>query len=195
MAELRPSIVSTIHAARKRVLAGYAAEALEQLDAFADVEFATLSLVRGECLYVLGRFREAVAELKDALLMAPNSPRTEILLELSAGMVELEKSMRPAPTIQELIPAGNEPPIDSIGPISPIGHIEETEEVEELAAQPEDEIGLVSETLANIMVKQGKFDDARKVYIQLSRLNPDRYPYYRDRMDKLDQLQTEAASR
>src|SRR3954463_2955604 len=120
MAELQPSIVSTIHAAREQMLRGDAAQALEQLDAFAEVEFATLSLVRGECLYVLGRFREAVAELKDALLMAPNSPRTEILLELSAGMAELEKTMRPAPTIQELLPKSEEAPIDFIESIKSI---------------------------------------------------------------------------
>jgi tetratricopeptide (TPR) repeat protein len=171
------------------MLVGEASEALEQLDASAEVEFATLSLVRGECLYVLGRFREAVAELKDALLMAPNSPRAEILLELAGGMAELQKTMRPVPTIEQLLPKGEEPPVSPIGPISPIEFIEEDEE----PPSSEDEIGLVSETLANIMVKQGKFDDARKVYIQLSRLNPDRYPYYRDRMDELDRMQFEAS--
>jgi tetratricopeptide (TPR) repeat protein len=193
MAELQQGLISEIHAARRLMLAGEPTEALEKLDDFADVEFATLSLVRGECLYVLRRFREAVAELKDALLMAPNSPRTEILLELTQGMADLEKTMRPAPAIHELLPQGEVIPISPIGSISPIESSEETEEEEQ---QPtENEIGLVSETLANIMVKQGKFDDARKVYIQLSRLNPDRYPHYRDRMEDLDKLQIEASSR
>src|SRR5207244_4371867 len=115
MEELQHGIISEIHSARRRMLAGEASEALEQLDAFADVEFATLSLVRGECLYVLGRFREAVAELKDALLMAPNSPRTEILLELAGGMAELQKTMRPVPTIEQLLPKSEEPPVSPIG--------------------------------------------------------------------------------
>jgi tetratricopeptide (TPR) repeat protein len=191
MAELQQNIISEIHAARRLLLAGGAAESLERLDGFADIEFATLSLVRGECLYVLRRFREAVVELKDALLMAPNSPRTEILLELAQGMADLERTMRPAPAIHELLPQEDATPLSPLGPIGPIDFMEE----EEQPPPSEDEIGLVSETLANIMVKQGKFDDARKVYIQLSRLNPDRYPHYRDRMEDLDKLQMEASSR
>ncbi len=50
------------------------------------------------------------------------------------------------------------------------------------------ELGLVSETLAEIMTHQGKIDDARKVYIQLARLHPLSYDYFKNRIEELDDL-------
>ena len=188
-------VITEIHSARKLLLAGNAGAALDLLEQFVDAEFATLSLVRGECLYVLGRFRDAVREFKQAILLAPNSPRTEILLELAGEMAQLEATLRPLPTIEQLLPSSGEEPASFTMPIVEFEDStnEAAEEIE--LTETEDEVGLVSETLASIMMKQGKYDDARKVYIQLSRLNPDRYEYYRSRMDAIDELQERAKNR
>jgi tetratricopeptide (TPR) repeat protein len=48
---------------------------------------------------------------------------------------------------------------------------------------------LVSETLAKLLVQQGKLEEARKVYIQLSRLEPNRYSHYQERINELRSAQ------
>jgi hypothetical protein len=48
--------------------------------------------------------------------------------------------------------------------------------------------GLVSETLAEIMIRQGKLTEAKKVYIQLSRLQPGRYEHFRTKIEAIDKL-------
>ncbi|MFI5202652.1 MAG: tetratricopeptide repeat protein [Candidatus Kapaibacterium sp.] len=183
MAEASTRIISEIHAARRRMLAGLAREALAALTAF-EAPFATLSLVRGECHYVLGEWTEAVREFKNALRLSPNSPRAEIMLELSAEMVELSKTIHPSASVGQLLGVSNEvSEVPAFPKISPLP--EQDEESSEIITSS-DEIGLVSETLADVMIRQGKIDEARKVYIQLSRLNPDRYEYFHERIKNLD---------
>lgn len=168
------------------MLNGQAQSALNRLNGM-DVSFATLSLVRGECYYVLRQWREAAREFEAALRLSPNSPRAEMLLILSHEMLELSRTMQPAQAIvpamkQFSISAKNsteeDAPFKSALPAS-----QSARPVEPVAP---DEIGLVSETLAELMIKQGKVDEARKVYIQLARLNPDRYEYFRKRIEKLE---------
>ena len=164
------------------MFAGKAFDALKSIAAY-EAPFATLALVRGECHYVLGQWSEAVREFENALRLSPNSPRAEIMLELSAEMVELSKTMRPPASIEQLLGDPNDSvTVPAFPKISLLPSDEESAEVEVSL----DEIGLVSETLAEVMIRQGKFDEARKVYIQLSRLNPDRYEYFRDKIKNLD---------
>ncbi len=132
----------------------------------------------------MGRFKEATAEFADALRRSPNSPRTEIMLELATDMAELNRTLIPAVTIESLVGVTSESiefPLTS----KPIEEKAAPMAIPEVALT--DEIGLVSETLADLMIQQGKYDDARKVFIQLSRLNPDRYSYFRERITQLDQ--------
>ena len=176
------SSISQIHAARRHALTGRAQDALALLDTLGDLEFATLHLVRGECHYALRQFEDATREFRKALELAPNSPRAEILLVLSSEMVSLGKSMRPPASITQLIGTEVEGDVGlpTLSRTRNGTSSTTTEDGERL-----DEIGLVSETLARIMERQGKFEDARKVYIQLSRLNPDRYDYFHARMEEL----------
>src|SRR5665213_1000361 len=99
MSETSPQIISEIHAARRRMLASNASEALKSIAAY-EAPSATLAIVRGECHYALGHWSEAVREFENALRLSPNSPRAEIMLELSAEMVELSKTMRPPASIE-----------------------------------------------------------------------------------------------
>jgi tetratricopeptide (TPR) repeat protein len=172
-----PSEISGIHAARTLMLAGRPRDALRRIAAF-KTPFATLHIVRGECCYVLGEWADAVWQFEEALRLSPNSPRAEILLMLAQEMLELSRTMRPTDSIASF--TQNTSANASVA--------EEFKAGKEIPkpTEPPDEIGLVSETLAELMVRQGKLDDARKVYIQLSRLNPDRYEYFRERIQKLD---------
>ena len=180
MDETQPRITE-IHQARKAMLAGHPEDALARLDAVPG-NFATLALVRGECFFVLHRFAEAKREFARCMLLAENSPRAEIMLELTSDMIELERTMKPRASIEQLF--GER--ADSSGTIPAFHPHIDTESIDEPEASPyADDIGLVSETLAELMERQGKFDDARKVYIQLSRLNPDKYEYFREKIDRL----------
>ncbi len=175
-------ITTHLHTARRLAIAGQAQEAIALLDNLRNLDFATYRIVRGECYYSLKQFARAREEFKRALLLAPNSPRAELLLQLSTEMATLERSMRPLPGIDDLVRSAD----TDAAPFQPMSKLV----LSDLSSEPEpiiaiDEIGLVSETLANIMARQGKFEDARKVYIQLSRLNPDRYDYFRERMEEL----------
>jgi tetratricopeptide (TPR) repeat protein len=175
--------INEIHQARKAMLAGRPEDALARLDAVPD-NFATLALVRGECFFVLQRFAEAKREFARCLLLAENSPRAEIMLELASDMIELERTIKPRASIEHLFgeradASGTIPAFHPQIELAPDG-------IDESETNPSsDEIGFVSETLAELMERQGKFDDARKVYIQLSRLNPDKYEYFRDKINRL----------
>lgn len=178
-----PRPIAEIHAARTLMLAGRPRDALRRIAAF-KTPFATLHIVRGECCYVLGEWADAVWQFEEALRLSPNSPRAEILLILAQEMLELSRTIRPAANIAKSI-ASAEPEIAL--PTIPRPVMDRNAFSEEEPSEAVDEIGLVSETLAELMVRQGKPDDARKVYIQLSRLNPDRYEYFRERIQTLDE--------
>ncbi len=177
-----PRQIAEIHAARKLMLAGRPRDALRKI-ASIQIPFATLHIVRGECCYVLGQWADAVRELDDALKLSPNSPRAEILLMLASEMQELSRTMRPTTNIAQSI-ASAEP--ETVAPTMPRPVIDRSKLSKEEPSETVEEIGLVSETLAELMIAQGKFDEARKVYIQLSQLNPDRYEYFRERIQKLE---------
>lgn len=52
----------------------------------------------------------------------------------------------------------------------------------------EDAPALVSETLAEIMIRQGKLSDAKKVYIQLARQQPEKYAHFKTKIEAIDKL-------
>ncbi len=132
---------------------------------------------------MLGQWADAVREFESALRLSPNTPRAEILLILASEMLELSRNMRPATNIAQSI-ANAEPEV--VAPTMPRPVIDRNNLSKDEPSESVDEIGLVSETLAELMISQGKFDEARKVYIQLSRLNPSRYEYFRERIKKLE---------
>jgi tetratricopeptide (TPR) repeat protein len=191
MDDYQPRITTEIHQARQIMLAGNPEDALARL-ANVDGEFATLALVRGECFYLLRRFTEAKREFARCLLLAPNSPRAEIMLEIASDMAELDRTIRPRATIDQLL--GEADPLDivpafntqfDIGDESEENDTENFSRMDEIANPSSGETGLVSETLAELMESQGRNDDARNVYIQLSHLNPDRAEYYREKIERL----------
>lgn len=47
---------------------------------------------------------------------------------------------------------------------------------------------IASETLANIMLGQGKLTDAQKLFIRLAREQPDKFEYYKTKIDAISQL-------
>lgn len=182
LAEQRP--ISRVHDARRQLLAGDASGALAALEGGAP--FATLELVRAECLYTLQRFQEAHLAAERALDLAPNSPRAELLRELAWEMLELNQTVLPVrpievknltPSSKDDMPSAMPVPFDRsmLKSASPVIEREATDS------------GLVSETLAAIMTRQGKFGEARKIYIQLCRLHPEHDEYFHRRIAELDE--------
>ena len=216
---INPAIHSEIHEARQVLLAGDARRALAMLlllehretpggllehvkhavwdsdDEAATLEnFATFRLVRAECHYALKDYRHAVEDLRHALILAPNSPRAELLMRLAGEMLDLDRAIRPVRSGLESYQTqeATSTPEPTVAEI-PVEHVAEAllrERATKSSSVTEgpEETGLVSETLANIMALQGKFEEARKVYIQLARQNPDRFDHYRAKIDELERL-------
>lgn len=178
------SPVSRIHDARRLLLSGHAGEAMEALSATGAEGFATYHLVRAECFYALHQFADAKREAQKAIELAPHAVRAEILLELAQEMMELDRMVRPSfqlPGVEkgEAGPAFAKNLGSSITP-----HRASLDDTAEEAAEYEP--GLVSETLAEIMVHQSRFEEARKIYIQLSRMSPERDEYFHERIAEME---------
>ncbi|MDP4198378.1 MAG: hypothetical protein Q8922_04330 [Bacteroidota bacterium] len=180
MIDIEPSLTTRIHSARRVLLAGHAESALETLEALGAEQFASYHLVRAECCYALHRYADARDEAAQTLELAPNSPRAEILLQLCQEMIELDRMVQPPPAMTRLQSDKPMPIVQSV-PFVP----ERTIDPEEF--EHAEESGLVSETLAEIMTHQGKFEEARKIYIQLSRLDPGRDAYYHEKIQLLSE--------
>ena len=154
---------------------------------------ASFRLVRAECHYALRDHRRAAEDAAQALKAAPNSPRAELLLQLAGEMLELERSMRPVPTgVERLADRALRSPEPDLNEAvtafvtAPSANPEEPGiDAEQSTEPPAEEAGLVSETLANILVLQGKYEEARKVYIQLARLHPERFDHFQSRLAEL----------
>lgn len=173
-----PSIVSRIHAARKQLLSGNAGAALHAVDETNASGFATYHLVRAECLYAQHNYVDAKRESELALGVCPNSARARILLELVDEMLMLDRAIQPTRT--QMPPTVDQPELSfpKSSPPAP-----EASDATDSTSE-----GLVSETLANILVRQGKYAEARKIYIQLSRLHPDRDAYFHEKIAEMDRM-------
>jgi hypothetical protein len=71
-------------------------------------------------------------------------------------------------------------------------HVTPTREVEESAAYAETsdvdiDYSVASDTLATILLKQGKLEDARKIYIQIARAEPERYEEMSMKIRRIDE--------
>ena len=154
--------------------------------------FASTHLLKAKALKDLGRNAEARSEAEKAIRLAPNSPNAALLLdELIARQAKpgsfavlfqepKPRAIRPDRAVRDdvAIPSEHFAPKDVL--------IQSALSEDAAAQAPEPVSGLVSETLARIMVKQSKFADAKKVYIQLARENPERYDYYSSLIAELD---------
>jgi tetratricopeptide (TPR) repeat protein len=174
---------SNVHAAHEQYLAGEYEAAKESLAT--SEAYASSYIVRAEVLLAMGEIDEALAAVKQGLELCPNSPRG-ILLRESIGRLQ---SPRKSPTLSDLF--DDELPVIESAAIPMAARLEDTTDPPEQPSvlTEDDAPGLISETLAKLMVKQGKFAEARKVYIQLSRKYPERYDYFRRQMDELSREQ------
>ena|ERR1043165_1135224 len=177
----RNSVVTKVHDARRVLLGGNANVALSAIDEAAASGFATYHIVRAECLYAQHQYSDAKKECEAALALSPNSPRVAILLELIDEMLTLDKWVQPERKIVEATQADTQlefPKMQRLEPPMPSAS----------DATDEENAGLVSETLATILMKQGKYAEARKIYIQLSRSHPNRDAYFHDRIIEMERM-------
>jgi tetratricopeptide (TPR) repeat protein len=163
------------------LLAGDATAALNAIDRTEATEYATYHLVRAECLYAQHEYDAARRECERTLELSPNSARATILQELIDEMLVLDRWVQPERSALD-IPKNVDvtasfPKLERQAAPAPLP-----------SEKPEDDEkeGLVSETLATILVKQGKYAEARKIYIQLSRKHPERDAYFHERIAEME---------
>jgi tetratricopeptide (TPR) repeat protein len=175
------SVISTVHAARKRLRAGDTNAAMTMLDDINPSGLATYHIVRAEALYALHKYADATRECELALEASPNSPRPAILLELTNEMLTLDQWVKPQKEAINLVAetAPALPRLERQAPPAP-----SPSEITSGDEKP----GLVSETLAQLLTKQGKYAEARKIYIQLSRKHPERDGYFHERIVEIEQM-------
>ena len=119
-----------------------------------------------------------------ALERATTPPPTFSLLFTERTAERSEETSQPH-SLEELARALTDSASDHGPSITPPPNSDQTPPLN-VSVSEDIELSLVSDTLAEIMVRQGKFDEARKVYIQLSRQNPSRLEYYQNRMAELE---------
>jgi tetratricopeptide (TPR) repeat protein len=176
------SVISGVHTARRTLLRGDVSSALSVLDDLNAADFVTYHIVRAECLYAQHKYSDARSECETALRLSPNSPRITILLELIDEMLTLDRWVQPERKVIETKAVQDTqlefPKMQRLEPPAPAA----TE------SSDEENAGLVSETLATLLAKQGKYAEARKIYIQLSRMHPARDAYFHERIAEMERL-------
>jgi tetratricopeptide (TPR) repeat protein len=200
------STVELVHEAWRACESGDARLALDLLReaGHGAQQFASYWIVEASCYWQMQKYSLVEIAAEHALYLAPNSPHAQLLKELAR-----ERASYDAPKTSEsddtlasfLDPAENRP--DDAQPqfdldktaaelsrerplVKPSPEPSDTPAVQ--MPDAEDQPGLVSETLAEIMIKQGKLADAKKVYIQLSRSQPARYEHFRAKIEAIDKL-------
>jgi tetratricopeptide (TPR) repeat protein len=206
------SVVNVVHSAWDKLQAGDINGALILLS---NVEaectrYSTYHVVLGSALLTQQEYGAALEAASRALHLSPESPHAKLIAEISRERIEVSIELEPlivaAPQIRTRTLAALLDPIPSDEPQAPQFNIDKT--ADELTrerplvraipepepkspsepTESEDGPSLVSETLADIMIRQGKLKDAKKVYIQLSRLQPERYDHFATKIEAIDKL-------
>lgn len=171
--------LSDVYRTHEAVLRGESQKALNDIDSLP--EYATAFIVRSEAYLEAGDVQAAETAARAALRLCPNSPRAILLLEATGA-----QNKGRVPKLGDLFDDDRE----FVAPIAQADapKLRAMDSVAEDSLEPVDDTetpGLVSDTLARLLLQQQKYAEARKVYIQLARLHPERYEYYRSRMDEL----------
>ena len=200
-------VTRTVHTAWDQFLAGHLKKALSLLHSVTSraQDYSTYHLVLASTLLAMKEDGAALLAAERALELAPESSHAKLIAEIALERLEVGRPQQSAPTA----PAREGTLAEFLDPIAqdPAQHFNLNRTADELTRerplvkpapdpehiQPaqlpdEDSPGLVSETLAEIMIRQGKLTEAKKVYIQLSRMQPDRYAHFKTKIEAIDKL-------
>ncbi len=208
------SVVNVVHSAWDKLQAGDVEGALNLLRSVEPESegYSTYHVVLGSALLTKQEFGAALNAAEQASALAPESPHARLIAEIARERLQLMDQPEPELITEDVAQAPRRTlaalldPISSLEPQTPQFDIDKT--ADELTrerplvraipepepippGQPtesEDGPALVSETLADIMIRQGKLRDAKKVYIQLSRLQPERYAHFAAKIEAIDKL-------
>lgn len=168
--------------------------------------YSSFHVVLASAMLTLKEYDVALAAAQRALSLTPDSAHARLIAEIAEerlprrsaphGTTEETPADQTLASLLDPLPAE---PIDQVTfnmdrtadeltrerplvrPMPEPEHIQPPHAGEETPA-------LVSETLADIMIRQGKLTEAKKVYIQLSRLHPARYAYFKTKIEAIDKL-------
>jgi hypothetical protein len=206
--ESRSEIARVVNAAWDRLMEGETGEALALLRTVESEcdSYSSFHVVLASAMLTLKEDDVALAAAKHALSLTPDSPHAQLIVEIAeerlkpaASDVEDPRPITPKQTLASLLdplPAPfEEPPHFNIDKTADeltrerplVKPMPEPEHIQPQLAG-EETPALVSETLAEIMIRQGKLTEAKKVYIQLSRMQPLRYAHFKTKIEAIDKL-------
>lgn len=215
--EVAGSVIGRVHAAWDKLLAGDIDLAIMMLEGVEPEcqSYSTFHVVFGSALLSKHLYHEALAAAERALELTPASPHAKLIAEIARERVQSSDIQPASAPIEPAAPKKTLASLlDPIHEVAVVGASEPAEQfnidrtADELTRErplvrpipepehiqpsqlpePEGAPALVSETLAEIMIRQGKLQDAKKVYIQLSRLQPDRYAHFKSKIEAIDKL-------
>jgi hypothetical protein len=211
----RRSVVDVVHSAWELLLAGDVDGAHVLLHSVVQEchDYSTFYVVLGAALLSSRDHAGALHAAKRAVELTPGSPHARLIVAIAQERLTVKAEPReqeiadpaleqpkPRRTLSSLLDPLSEAERSTqfdldrtadeltrerplVRPIPEPEHIQPVE-----LPEPEDAPALVSETLAEIMIRQGKLTDAKEVYIQLSRLQPERYPHFKAKIEAIDKL-------
>lgn len=194
-------IIEAVHKAWREFERGEITPALETLRRVESEAsgFASFHVVRASALLQQGELRPSLSAAQRAIELAPRSPHALLIraiaedrLKSTESQATLARYLDPVALPSEALPPQfdldrtadeltRERPL-----VKPV--LEPDERRAEQLPNMDEQPALVSETLAEIMIRQGKLAEAKKVYIQLSRLQPTRYEYFQNKIEAIDKL-------
>jgi hypothetical protein len=200
-------VTRTVHTAWDRFLMGDLKSALSLLHSVTSraQDYSTYHLVLASTLLSMQENGAARLAAERTLELSPESSHAKLIAEIALERLEAGRIHRSEPQVPTregtlaafLDPIEQEPAqnfnlnrtADELTRERPlVKPAPEPEHIQTAQLPDEESPGLVSETLAEIMIRQGKLTDAKKVYIQLSRIQPDRYAHFKSKIEAIDKL-------
>ena len=200
-------VTRTVHTAWDKLLAGDLEKALSMLHSVTSQAqgYSSYHLALAATLLAMKEDGAALLAAERALELEPASSHAKLIADVALERLEAGRN---TPLVQPLAPREgtlaafldpiSEPSVphfnlnrtaDELTRERPL--VKPAPEPEHIQPSPlpnEDGLPLVSETLAEIMIRQGKLNDAKKVYIQLSRMQPGRYAHFKTKIEAIDKL-------
>jgi len=158
-------------------------------------EYATGFLLRATALYHLNKYEEALQNYKKVLEILPRCMVAADRIE-EIGQKLIERQAVTSAKAEEEKPApvdSDKPSIENIAeklkgykPLRPDKNMMQDEEVQ-MEPEEEEQLPIISETLASIFFKQKQYDKAIEAYRQLIKRTPEKADIYFSRIKQIEE--------